>query len=113
MVYTKISCVHYCFFTHAGAKHEESVVPKYKVVPKMWSPTTNMISAASVGLDLDTMNLIVGITEMGVMHSLTVANDHQNESLPVRTKLTLVPAETGDAVVKLKTFEHKKTTSRR
>lgn len=97
----------------AGSEPRDSDIPKFKVVPKMWSPQTPDINAASVCLDVDTMVLIVSITELGVCHTLTLANDHLNQSLPVRTKLTLVPVDGGESVVKMKTYEHKNITTKR
>lgn len=72
----------------------------------MWVKDNLHLHHASVGLDLDTLDMVVNVCELHVMHSLTPGNDPHNVSLPVRTKLTLVHDVEGPAVVKLKLGEH-------
>lgn len=73
----------------------------------MWSVNNTFLEHASIGLDLDTMDLVVSLCELGVMHSMTPGNDPQNLRLGIRTKVTLVHGAAGASVVRLKTNDHK------
>lgn len=90
-----------------GSKEANSITAYDKIVPDMWSANQSVLEHASVCLDLDTMDLVVSLCELGVMHSMTPSNDPLNPRLGIRTKVTLVHGASGASVVKLKTHDHK------